>query len=74
MAIEKHLDLSPKVVPIRVRAPGEKTLLARFGSYAKEASDGHNVEAKVVAYILIANRKLYFTKISLPVAELAPIL
>ena len=51
MAIEKHLDLTPKVVAIRVRAPGEKTLLARLDSYAKEASDGHNVEARNVALV-----------------------
>ena len=61
------LDLYAIDVSIRIRAPSEKTRLAHFGSYAKEASDGHNVEAKVVAYILIANRKLYFTKISLSV-------
>ena len=51
-------------VPIRVRAPGEKTLSGHFERYVKEASDGNHVEAKVVPYIRIANRKLYFTKIS----------
>ena len=51
MAIEKQLDLTPKVVAIRVRAPGEKTLSGHFERYAKEASDGNHVEARVVPYI-----------------------
>ena len=51
-------------VAIRIRAAGEKTLSGHFERYVKEASDGNHVERKIVPYIYIANRKLYFTKIS----------
>ena len=42
----------------RVRAPGDKERLGRFGSYAKEGSDVDGPEVKVVAYIGFLKRKL----------------
>ena len=42
----------------RVRAPGDKARLGRFGSYAKEASDVDGPEVRIVGNIMFFKRKL----------------